>query len=86
VTLLAESTPVVDWGKLGQVVAYSAVVGIGVAIAFALAILGATRFTDARRDGGGVAAAAGYALLATLGLAATLAAAVIAIVVMTKKG
>jgi cation transporter-like permease len=85
-TLLAASDPVVDWGKLGQVVAYSAVVGIGVAICFSLAILGATRFTEVRRGDGGVGAAVGYAVLATLGLLATVAAAVIAIVVMTKKG
>ena len=84
--LVAASDPVVDWGKLGQVVAYSAIVGIGVAIAFALAIVGATRFADIRRDGGSAASAAGYALLATAGLAATVTAAVIAIVVMTKKG
>jgi hypothetical protein len=84
--LLAASEPVVDWGKLGQVVAYSAVVGVGVALCFSLAILGATRFADIRRAGGSSAAAAGYAVLATVGLAATVAAAVIAIVVMTKKG
>jgi hypothetical protein len=84
--LLAASDPVVDWGKLGQVVAYSLIVGVGVALAFSLAILGATRFAEVRRSDGGAAAAAGYALLATLGLAATLAAAVVAIVVMTKKG
>lgn len=84
--LLAASEPVVDWAKLGQVVAYSAVVGIGVALSFALAILGATRLTEVRRNNGSAAAAAGYAVLAVLGLAATLAAAVVAIVVMTKKG
>jgi hypothetical protein len=82
-TLLAD--PVVDWGKLGQVVAYSATIGIGVALCFSLAVVGATRFTEVRRGGGSTAAAAGYALLATLGLAATVAAAVIAIVVMTNK-
>jgi hypothetical protein len=84
--LLAASDPVVDWGKLGQVVAYSAIVGVGVALSFSLAILGATRFAELRRSDGSAAAAAGYALLATLGLAATVAAAVVAIVVMTKKG
>jgi hypothetical protein len=82
--LLAD--PVVDWGKLGQVVAYSAVVGIGVALCFSLAILGAVRFTEARRGGAGTGAAIGYAMLATLGLAATVAAAVGAIIVMTNKG
>jgi hypothetical protein len=84
--LLAASSPVVDWGKLGQVVAYSLTVGVGVALSFALAILGATRFADARRGEGRPVAAIAYGLLATLGLAATVAAAVVAIVVMTKKG
>jgi hypothetical protein len=84
--LLAASDPVVDWGKLGQVVLYSAAVGIGVALCFSLAILGATRFADARRGDGRTGAAVGYALLAALGLAATLAAAVGAIIVMTSKG
>jgi hypothetical protein len=82
--LLAD--PVVDWGKLGQVVLYSAGVGVGVAVCFSLAILGAVRFADARRGDGDTGAAIGYALLTCLGLAATLAAAVIAIVVMTSKG
>jgi hypothetical protein len=85
-TLLAASDPVVDWGKLGEVIAYSATVGVGVAVCFSLAILGAIRFTEVRRGEGRAGAAVGYALLATLGLSATVAAAVIAIVVMTKKG
>jgi hypothetical protein len=82
--LLAESTPVVEWGKLGEVVLYSLAAGVGVALCFALAILGATRFADMRRadhTGGAI----GYALLAALGLAATLGAVVMAIVVMTTK-
>ena len=83
--LLAASDPVVDWGKLGQVVAYSAIVGVGVALAFSLAIVGAIRFAEVRRGQGSTAVAAAYALLASLGLAATVAAAVVAIVVMTKK-
>jgi hypothetical protein len=84
-TFIGASDPVVDWGKLGQVVAYSAIVGVGVAIAFSFAIVGATRFTDVRRSGGSTVSAAAYALLATIGLAATLVAAVGAIIVMTKK-
>jgi hypothetical protein len=82
---LAESTPVVDWEKLGQVVLYAVIAGVGVSVCFSLAILGATRFAEVRRVGGGGASAAGYALLTLLGLAATLTAAVLAIVVMTKK-
>jgi cation transporter-like permease len=82
--LAAASSPIVDWGKLGQVVLYSLVAGIGVTICFSLAVVGATRFAEMRRNDQG-AGAFGYALLATVGLAATLAAAVIAIVVMTQK-
>ena len=83
-SLLAASSPVVDWEKLGQVVLYSLGAGVGVSVCFALAVVGATRFADSRRDGGG-AAAVGYALLAAVGLAATVAAVVIGIIVMTSK-
>jgi hypothetical protein len=83
-SLIAAAAPVVDWGKLGQVVLYSLGAGVGVAICFALAILGATRFADMRRTDQPVGAVA-YAVLAALGLAATLAAVVMAIVVMTTK-
>jgi hypothetical protein len=81
-SLLADGTPVVDWGALGQVVAYSLAVGVGVAICFSLAIVGATRLSEVRRGAGAV----GYALLALGGLAVTIGAVVIAIVVMTNKG
>jgi hypothetical protein len=84
-SLLAASDPVVDWGKLGEVILYSLIGGVGVALCFSLGILGTTRFNEARRSGTGGGALA-YALLATLGLAASLAAAVIGIVVMTSKG
>jgi hypothetical protein len=83
--LLADSTPVVDWEKLGQVVLYSLIAGVGVTVCFSLAILGAIRFAEVRRGGGGGGGAVGYALLAALGLTATVAAAVVAIVVMTSK-
>jgi hypothetical protein len=76
---------VVDWGKLGEVVLYSLAAGVGVAVCFSLAIVGATRFGDARRAGGSTAAVT-YALLATVGLAATVGAVVVGIIVMTSKG
>jgi hypothetical protein len=88
-SLVAASSPVVDWGKLGDVVLYSLIIGVGVALCFAVAIVGATRFNEVRReDRGGMASvmAIGYAALAALGLAATLGAVVVAIVVMTTKG
>ena len=75
---------IVDWGTLGQVVLYSLAAGVGVAVCFSVAIVGATRFAEARRAEASIAAAF-YALLAGLGLAATVAAVVIGIIVMAKK-
>jgi hypothetical protein len=84
-SLLAASSPIVDWGKLGQVVLYSLGAGVGVAVCFSLAIVGATGFAEARRGAGAGVAAAFYAVLAVAGLAATVAAVVLAIVVMASK-
>jgi hypothetical protein len=83
--VLAAAEPVVDWNALGQVVAYSLVAGVGVTLCYALAILGAARFNE-RRVGGRGPSAAGYAALMVVGLAATLAAVIAAIIVMTNKG
>jgi hypothetical protein len=82
-SFLAAASPIVDWGKLGQVVLYSLIAGIGVMICFSLAVVGATRFAELRRSGGGGSFA--YGALAAIGLTATVAAAVLAIVVMTSK-
>ena len=76
---------VVDWSKLGQVVLYSLGAGVGVCLSFSLAIYGATRFDDMRRSGGGAGAVI-YAVLVALGLAVTLAAVTVGIIVMTSKG
>lgn len=84
-SLLAASTPIVDWNALGRVVLYSLGAGIGVALCFSLAVLGSTRLAEVRRGEGGVSAVA-YALLAALGLAATAGAIVLGIIVMTSKG
>jgi hypothetical protein len=84
-SLLAASSPVVDWGKLGQVVLYSLGSGLGVALCFSLAIVGATRFAESRRGGGGGGAAVAYAVLAAAGLVATVGAVVLGIIVMTSK-
>ena len=80
--VLAESA--VDWGALGKVVVASLISGIGITLCFSLAIVGATRFAERRRDGRGGGAAA-YGVLGAAGLAATVAAVVIGIVVMTQK-
>jgi hypothetical protein len=84
IPLLAAGDPVVDWNALGQVVLYSLVAGVGVTLCYALAILGAARFGDARASGAGGRAIA-FGVLAALGLAATVAAVIGAIIVMTNK-
>lgn len=81
--LLAD--PIVDWHALGQVVLYSLGAGIGVALCFSLGVMGSTRFAEARRGEGGPRAI-GYAVLAVIGLVATVGAVVLGIVVMTSKG
>ena len=78
------AAPVVDWGTLGQVVLYSFAAGVGVALCFSIAVVGATRFAEARRAGAAVPAAV-YAVLGTAGLLATTAAVGIGIVVMASK-
>jgi hypothetical protein len=75
---------IVDWAALGKVVVASAIAGVGVSICFAFAVVGATRFAELRRDDRSAGAVL-YGALGLLGLAATLAAIVIAIIVMTQK-
>ena len=74
----------VDWATLGKVVLYSLVAGIGVCIAFSLAVHGATRFADLRRDGRGPEATA-FAGLMLAGLAVSVAAVAYGIYLMTQK-
>ena len=75
---------VVDWNALGKVVVGSLVLGVGVAGAFAFAILGATRAAEMRRSGN-TAAAGAFTVLTVLALAACAAALVLGIIVMTSK-
>ncbi len=75
---------VVDWAALRDVVLYSLVAGIGVTLAFSLAILGSTRFAELRRDER-TAEAFAFGALAIAGLAVSAAAIVVGIVVMTSK-
>ena len=75
---------VIDGHAAWQAVWTASVAGVGVTIVFSLAVLGATRSTDMRRnDRPGQAAA--FAVLALLGLAATLGAVVYAITLITTK-
>jgi MFS family permease len=75
---------IADPGKLAQVVVYSLIAGVGVSAVFAIAVSGAAGLLDALRDRRR-AAAAGWAAVATLGIAIAVAAIIIGVVVMTTK-
>lgn len=72
---------VVDWGALGQTALFALVAGVGVTFAYSLAIVGAARFEELRRDERSLAAGAAAALLA-VGVAVSVAAVVVGIVLM----
>jgi hypothetical protein len=75
---------IIDTHAAWQAVWTAAVSGVGVTIVFSLAVLGATRSTDLRRnDRPGQAAA--FVVLALVGLAATLGAVIYAITLITTK-
>ena len=75
---------VIDTHAAWQAVWTAAVAGVGVTIVFSLAVLGATRSTDLRRNDR-PAQAGLFALLALVGLAATIGAVVYAITLITTK-
>ena len=74
----------VEVQELWRTVVAALVAGVGVTVIFSLAIYGATRFAETRRDERPVASSAA-ALLTVLTLAATVASVVLGIVVMTTK-
>jgi hypothetical protein len=75
---------VLDTHAAWQAIWTAAVAGVGVTVVFSLAVLGATRSTDMRRnDRPGQAAA--FGVLALVGLAATLGTIVYAITLITTK-
>jgi hypothetical protein len=76
---------IVEWDLLFQVIWTAALAGVAVTICVSLAIVGAARAADARRDGD-TADTVIYSALFLLGAAACLAAVVLGIVVMTTKG
>jgi hypothetical protein len=79
VSLLAT---IVDWSALGQTVLAAFLSGVGVAFTFSLGILGFARFTDPSREPGLFGAIA-FGTLAFVGMAATVAAMVFGVIVMT---
>ena len=72
---------IVDWEALLETVAAALVAGVGIAIAFSLAIYGVARFAEARRAGTSLAAGAA-ALLAVVALVVCVGVITIVVVVM----
>jgi hypothetical protein len=81
-SVIAEA--IVDWGTLGKVLVASLAAGVGMSVVFSLAIVGAARFADKRRDGRSLEAT-GYVVLLAVSLVVVAAAVVLGIVVMAKK-
>ena len=75
---------IVDTEALLETVLAASVAGVGTTIIVSLAILGAVRFAEASRDGRTFEATA-FGALAVVGALATLAAVVVAVIVMTAK-
>ena len=75
----------IDWDALLNVLWSSAVGGVGVTAAFALTLLGVTRFLDLRQDGR-VGEAGLYAVLAGVCGVTVVVAVVFGVIVMTSKG
>jgi hypothetical protein len=75
---------VVDTEALWQTIVAAFVAGVGTTLVFSIAILGAARFVEANREGRSFEAAL-FAALGFLGLAATVAAIVVGVIVMTTK-
>ena len=75
---------IVEWDLLLQVIWSALAAGLGITIAVSLAILGATRAADARRDGDTLDTII-YSTLCVISLAACGAAVALGIVVMTSK-
>jgi Na+/H+-dicarboxylate symporter len=74
----------IDTGALAKVAYISLLAGVVVAVVFSLAVLGATRSSDMRRDGRQAAATA-YAALAVLAATAAAGIVVYGLVLMAHK-
>lgn len=70
--------------QIADLILYATVVTLGVALSFALALIGTVRATERRRDGH-LAAALPWTVLALAGFAAFIAFAVKGIIVVTQK-
>ncbi|MFL5820156.1 MAG: hypothetical protein ACJ76S_05675 [Solirubrobacteraceae bacterium] len=74
----------IDVNVLWKLVIYSLAGGIGVTLAFSIAIYGAIRFVDLRRDGHSIFAGA-FAALAAVALASVAAGVVYAVSILAHK-
>ena len=75
---------IIDWNAAWQAIWTAAVAGVGVTVVFSVAVLGATRTADMRRDRR-PAQAAFFGVVALAAVAGTLAAVVYAITLITTK-
>ena len=75
---------IVDWAALLEVVYSALAAGLGVALAFSIAVAGSTRFADEVRENR-MTRAVLYGTVAVVALLVCLAAIVLGIVVMTSK-
>ncbi|MEA2388392.1 MAG: hypothetical protein QOG41_1165 [Thermoleophilaceae bacterium] len=82
--MISLADKVVDWDKILEVIYSATGAAVAVAVAFSLAVAGASRFVEERRDGA-PARAVVWATVAVLGLAVCAAAIVLGVVVMTTK-
>lgn len=73
---------IVDWGALGQTALAALLAGVGVALLFSIAILGASKVSDPTRELG-LAGTVLFGGLAVAGVLGTVAAIVFGLVVMT---
>jgi hypothetical protein len=75
---------IVEWDALLKLVYSALAAGLGVTLAFSIAVAGATRFADEMREQRAFRATL-YGVMAALGLAVFVAAIVLGVVVMTQK-
>jgi hypothetical protein len=81
---MAVLAEIVDPTAVWQTVVVAIVAGIGLTIAFSIAVFGVARFVELGRDGRTVAAI-GFGALATVAVVACGAAIVVGVIVMTTK-
>ena len=82
---MTDLATVIDLQSLGKVILYSLIAGVGISTTLGIAIAAVAGTSEARRNQR-TAASAAYATIAAITIAATVAAMLLAIVLMTRKG